>query len=107
VHVRSAADVRGAEAYRTDFHMFDTRHSELWGGTGESFDWDLLAGRRSKIPAIVAGGLRPDNVAAAIDAAAPDAVDVATGVEAEPGRKDPQLLAAFFEAVDHAPTPAR
>jgi phosphoribosylanthranilate isomerase len=107
VHVHSAADVRGAEAYRTDFHMFDTRHSELWGGTGESFDWDLLAGRRSEIPAIVAGGLRPDNVAAAIDAARPYAVDVATGVEAEPGRKDPELLAAFFAAVDGAPTPSR
>lgn len=103
VHVRSAADVRAAETFKTDFHMFDTRHGELWGGSGESFDWDLLSGRPSEVPAIVAGGLRPDNVAAAIDVARPFAVDVASGVEAEPGRKDPELLAAFFDAANAAP----
>ncbi len=107
IHVASAADVRGAEAYRTDFHMFDSRRGELRGGTGRSFDWDLLREQRSKVPAIVAGGLRPDNVGAAIDAAHPYAVDVASGVEAEPGRKDHELLAAFFESVRAAaPAPA-
>ncbi|MDQ2939963.1 MAG: phosphoribosylanthranilate isomerase [Actinomycetota bacterium] len=105
IHVSSAADVRGADAFRTDFHMFDTRRGDLWGGTGETFDWDLLAGRRSKVPAILAGGLRPDNVAAAAEAAHPFAVDVASGVEAEPGRKDHELLASFLEAA-RAATPA-
>jgi phosphoribosylanthranilate isomerase len=107
LHVKSAADVRAAETFNTDFHMFDTRHSELWGGTGESFDWELLSGRHSEVPAIVAGGLRPDNVVAAIDAARPFAVDVASGVEAEPGRKDPELLAAFFDAANAEVTPSR
>ena len=102
IHVASAAEVRGAEAYRTDFHMFDSRSGELRGGTGRSFDWDLLRDHVSEIPAIVAGGLRPDNVAAAIEAARPFAVDVASGVEAEPGRKDHDLLAAFFEAANAA-----
>jgi phosphoribosylanthranilate isomerase len=105
IHVSSAADVRGADALRTDFHMFDTRRGDLWGGTGETFDWDLLADRRSDVPAILAGGLRPDNVAAAAEAAHPFAVDVASGVEAEPGRKDHELLASFFEAA-RAATPA-
>jgi phosphoribosylanthranilate isomerase len=108
IHVSSAGDVRGADAYRTDFHMFDTRRGELRGGTGQSFDWELLADRRSEVPAIVAGGLQPGNVAEAIEVARPFAVDVASGVEAEPGRKDNELLAAFFDAANAAaPAPAR
>ena len=66
IHVASGAEVHGAEAFRTDFHLFDRRGKGLWGGTGESFDWGLLREHRSEIPAIVAGGLRPDNVAEAI-----------------------------------------
>jgi phosphoribosylanthranilate isomerase len=100
IHVASAADVHAAEAYRTDFHLFDRRGKGLWGGTGEPFDWELLRGHRSEIPAILAGGLRPDNVAAAIDVVHPYAVDVASGVEADPGRKDHAAMAAFFEAAN-------
>jgi phosphoribosylanthranilate isomerase len=102
IHVASAADIHGAEAYRTDFHLFDRRGKGLWGGTGESFDWELLRGHRSEIPAILAGGLRPENVAAAIEIAHPYAVDVASGVEIEPGRKDHAAMAAFFEAAQPA-----
>jgi phosphoribosylanthranilate isomerase len=97
--VRSGADVPGAEAFRTDFHLFDAYRPQAPGGTGESFDWELLAGRRSKIPALLAGGLTPENVGEAILAAHPWGVDVVSGVEAEPGRKDHRKLAAFFEAV--------
>jgi phosphoribosylanthranilate isomerase len=106
IHVASAADVHGAEAYRTDFHLFDRRGKGLWGGTGESFDWELLRGHRSEVPAILAGGLRPDNVAAAIEVTRPHAVDVASGVESEPGRKDHAAMAAFFEAANPAPVSA-
>lgn len=98
IHVASAADIHGAESYRTDFHLFDRRGKGLWGGTGESFDWELLRGHRSDVPDILAGGLRPDNVAAAIAIAQPYAVDVASGVELEPGRKDHAAMAAFYEA---------
>jgi phosphoribosylanthranilate isomerase len=102
IHVASAADVHGAEAYRTDFHLFDRRGKGQWGGTGESFDWELLRGHVSEVPAMLAGGLRPHNVAAAIDVAHPYAVDVASGVEAEPGRKDHAAMAAFFEEAQRA-----
>lgn len=102
IHVSTGADVPGAEAYRTDFHLFDTRRSGLWGGTGESFDWDLVARRRSSVPMILSGGLRPETVAGAIDLTHPFAVDVASGVEAEPGRKDHAKLSAFFEAAGSA-----
>lgn len=98
IHVASAADIHAAEAYRTDFHLFDRRGKGMWGGTGESFDWELLRGHRSEVPDVLAGGLRPDNVAAAIAVAQPFAVDVASGVEAEPGRKDHAALGAFFAA---------
>ena len=97
VHVASAADVHAAEAFRTDFHLFDRTAKGAWGGTGESFDWELLRGHRSEVPAILAGGLRPDNVAAAIEITRPYAVDVASGVELEPGRKDHAAMTAFFE----------
>ncbi|HEX7278453.1 MAG TPA: phosphoribosylanthranilate isomerase [Solirubrobacterales bacterium] len=100
VHVASAADVHAAEAFRTDFHLFDRKAKGAWGGTGESFDWELLREHRSQVPAILAGGLRPDNVAAAIEISRPYAVDVASGVEAEPGRKDHQAMTAFFEAAN-------
>lgn len=107
IHVASAADVHGAEAYRTDFHLFDRRGKGMWGGTGESFDWELLRGHRSEVPAILAGGLRADNVGAAIGVVHPYAVDVASGVESEPGRKDHGAMAAFFEAARAAGAPAR
>jgi phosphoribosylanthranilate isomerase len=102
IHVSSAADIHGAEAFRTDLHLFDRRDKGLWGGTGQSFDWGLLRDRRSQIPAILAGGLRPENVAEAIAITHPHAVDVASGVEAEPGRKDHAAMAAFFEAAQAA-----
>jgi phosphoribosylanthranilate isomerase len=102
IHTASAADVQAAETYRTDFHLFDTRRPALWGGTGETFDWGLVAARRSSVPMIVAGGLQPENVVEAIEVARPIAVDVASGVEASPGRKDHARLAAFFEAASAA-----
>jgi phosphoribosylanthranilate isomerase len=107
VHVSSAADIHAAETFRTDFHLFDKGARGLWGGSGESFDWGLLGERRSQVPAILAGGLRPDNVAEAIAIAHPYAVDVASGVETEPGRKDHAAMTAFFEAAQAASVGAR
>ncbi len=106
IRVRSAAEVRAAEMFRTDFHLFDAHRPGARGGTGESFDWELVGARDSEIPAILAGGLTPENVAEAIATTEPFAVDVATGVEAEPGRKDPELVAAFFDAARPAARPA-
>lgn len=107
VHVASAADIHAAEAFRTDYHLFDRRGNGLWGGTGESFDWGLLKQRDSEVPGIVAGGLRPENVAEAIRVTHPYAVDVASGVEAEPGRKDHAAMTAFFDAVQAVSVPER
>jgi len=100
VRVRSNADVQAAEAFRTGYHLFDAHREGTPGGTGESFDWELLAGRRSEVPMLLSGGLDPANVAEAISIARPFAVDVASGVEAEPGMKDHAKMAAFFEAAN-------
>jgi len=102
IPVSSAADVHAAEAYRTDLHLFDAKAAGLRGGSGEAFDWELLRDRRSQVPAVVAGGLTPDNVTEAIELTRPYAVDVASGVEAEPGRKDHGAMGAFIEAARSA-----
>lgn len=101
--VRSTAEVRGAAAYRTAFHLFDAYRPGTRGGTGESFDWELVRARAGGVPAIVAGGLTPENVGEAIEAANPWAVDVAGGVEdATPGIKDHDLLRRFIEKANVA-----
>ena len=69
------------------------------GGTGETFDWELVRERRSKVPLILSGGLTPENVAEAISIVHPYAVDTASGTESAPGHKDPERLRAFFAAV--------
>lgn len=102
--VSGPGDVRDLERFHVDFHLLDARASEperqgLRGGTGETFDWTLLEGRRSKVPLILSGGLNAENVAEAIELTRPYAVDTASGTESAPGRKDPQKLQAFFDAV--------
>ena len=98
VHVSSAADVHAAETFRTDFHLFDAYWHGLHGGTGQSFDWDLVAKHRSKVPMILAGGLTAENVADAIELVRPFGVDVVSGVEAGPGRKDQAKVEGFLDA---------
>ena len=102
VRVRSAAEVHAAEVFRTDYHLFDAHRPGTPGGTGETFDWELVGARRSQVPAILAGGLTPANVAEAISIARPDAVDVASGIEASPGVKDHELMAAFARNAQQA-----
>lgn len=75
-----------------------------YGGTGTGADEGLIAGLRAVAPLILAGGLTPDNVAAQIRRWKPYAVDVASGVEAEPGRKDPDKLQGFIHAARAAPS---
>jgi phosphoribosylanthranilate isomerase len=100
--VRTQADVQALEAFHTDFHMLDAHRPGMRGGTGETFDWELVRARRSSIPLILSGGLRPENVGQAIAATHPFAVDTASGTEASPGVKDPAKVAAFVEAVEAA-----
>ncbi|HYV37807.1 MAG TPA: phosphoribosylanthranilate isomerase [Gemmataceae bacterium] len=70
-----------------------------FGGTGQTAPWKLLADFDPGVPVILAGGLTPENVAEAIHIVRPYAVDVASGVESSPGRKDPDKLRRFIDAV--------
>lgn len=83
--------------------LLDTRSASAPGGTGETFDWALA--RRARESArflMLAGGLTPENVERAIAVAHPDGVDVSSGVESRPGRKDPDKVRAFVAAVRRA-----
>jgi phosphoribosylanthranilate isomerase len=100
--VATAADLQALERWRTDFHLLDTAVEGMRGGSGQSWDWRLAAQRRSKIPTILSGGLTAENVAEGIAAVRPYAVDVASGVEASPGVKDPAKLEAFFSIASPA-----
>jgi phosphoribosylanthranilate isomerase len=110
IQVAGAGDVRELERYHVDFHLADARartlaKRALRGGTGETFDWSLLAGRRSTTPLILSGGLHAGNVAQAAERVRPYALDTASGTERAPGHKDEAKLRAFFAAV-HARTAA-
>jgi phosphoribosylanthranilate isomerase len=89
------ADYQGA----AQAFLLDTYRPDKPGGTGEPFKWSLAREAQTYGPIILAGGLTPENVTQAIKIAEPLAVDVASGVEATPGKKDPKKLQAFFAAV--------
>ena len=81
-----------------DFYLFDTFKLGIPGGTGTVFNWKLLEGRSFDKPIFLAGGLNPGNVKKAIGIVQPYAVDVASGVEGAPGKKDHKLLEEFINA---------
>jgi phosphoribosylanthranilate isomerase len=110
--VAGSGDVRDLERFHVDFHLLDARSPAaarrgMRGGTGETFDWELVRARRSAVPLILSGGLSAENAGAAIAATSPYAIDSASGTESAPGHKDPERLRALFAAVAAAGEPAR
>jgi len=97
--VRGGADINALEAFHTDYHLLDAHQPGKYGGTGSTFDWELVHRRRTTTPFILSGGLNPENVADAIAATSPFAVYTASGTEVRPGVKDPERLRAFAAAV--------
>jgi phosphoribosylanthranilate isomerase len=90
---------RDLAAYPVQGFLLDARDDALFGGTGRSFDWSLAKDIQRIRPIILAGGLRPDNVKEAIRIAAPYGVDVCSGVESAPGKKDANKLMRFMNEV--------
>ena len=89
-----------AAAYTTDAVLLDAYVEGEWGGTGRVFNWSLARRTREAVPRLfLAGGLNPDNVAEAVAAVRPFAVDVCSGVETSPGRKSPALMRLFVKKV--------
>jgi phosphoribosylanthranilate isomerase len=102
VRVRDGAQLSDLQRFHTDFHLLDAYSPHTPGGTGETFDWELARRHPGTPPVVLSGGLNADNVGAAMETARPFAVDVASGTEAAPGRKDPDKLTAFMRAVEAA-----
>lgn len=102
MHDASAEQLRWAmEPYRdvAELFLLDTAHTSLWGGSGESFNWRLARDLSADFPLLLAGGLTPENVGEAVETMRPWGVDVSSGVEASPGVKDFDKMAAFFDAL--------
>jgi phosphoribosylanthranilate isomerase len=93
------ARCRAASGLRPAAVLLDGHSPGLYGGTGQTAPWQLLADFDPGVPVILAGGLTPDNVAEAVRIVRPYAVDVASGVEAAPGVKDPEKLRRFIDNV--------
>lgn len=99
VAIEDAADARRAGSFPGERLLVDTKVSGASGGTGKVFDWQLVMDLAKTRQLILAGGLTPKNVAAAVRVLAPWGVDTASGVELVPGVKDAELVTAFVLAV--------
>jgi len=96
LRVRGAESLAGVERFAVAALLLDAWHPDSYGGTGQLGDWKLAARLAAERPVILAGGLNPQNVAEAIRQVRPYGVDVSSGVESSPGRKDPARVAAFI-----------
>lgn len=99
--VNRAEDIDATSAYSAaDWFLFDAKpqQNDVYGGTGQSFDWGLLRGKSFDKPWMLSGGLTPENVEEALEILSPTAVDVSSGVESSRGTKDADKIRAFITA---------
>jgi len=98
--IRDAESLKELPRFQTDAYLLDAFSPEARGGTGEKFNWDLaIEAQKFGKPVFLAGGLTPENVADAVRKVRPFGVDVASGVESAPGKKDHPKIRAFIAAV--------
>ncbi len=98
VRIKGPESLEGLERFDVSAYLLDTFKEGVPGGTGAVFDWEIARKARSLGHIILSGGLTPDNVADAVSFVKPYAVDVSSGVESRPGRKDPVMVARFIES---------
>ena len=97
--LKTKADLKNVNDYDADYYLFDSYEGDCPGGTGKTFDWNILKDFEILKPVILSGGLKADNVERAIMEVAPFGVDVSSGIESAPGKKDTVLLKKFVENV--------
>lgn len=100
--LKTKEDLKKVNSYNTDYYLFDTHEDGCVGGTGKTFDWGILKDFEILKPMILSGGLDPENVGCAIKDIAPYGVDVSSGIESAPGKKDLKLLKKFVDNVRKA-----
>lgn len=99
LRIKNSGSLSALADYRVNALLLDAWSEDQYGGTGISFDWALLRDLSPDVPLILAGGLTPENVVRAITQVQPYAVDVSSGVEKSPGRKDHRLIDRFVRQV--------
>jgi phosphoribosylanthranilate isomerase len=101
--IRDAESLNQLADYQTNAFLLDAHSRSGLGGTGEKFNWELaVEAQNFGKPIFLAGGLTPENVGDAVKRVRPFAVDVSSGVESAPGKKDPAKVSAFIQAVRNA-----
>ena len=98
LRVKDRKDIEKADSFFTDAILLDAYHPEKYGGTGESFDWSIMVNINKRT--FLAGGINPDNAAKAIQPGI-YGIDVCSGIESEPGKKDKKLMKKLFENIRH------
>ncbi|MBT5721634.1 MAG: phosphoribosylanthranilate isomerase [Candidatus Marinimicrobia bacterium] len=96
LRIKNKESLSDMNDYNVAGFLLDTYSDNQYGGTGETFDWSLLNGKL-ETPIILSGGLNPDNILDAIDSVNPAAIDVNSGVEISPGKKDHQRISLLFK----------
>ena len=110
LELKNDADIVYAKSYQVGAILVDSRYAGLYGGTGRKANWDLASRIRNKKQLILSGGLNENNIAQAIKDVAPHALDINSGVESKPGKKNHAQLARIFDIIrasdnasDHTP----
>ena len=102
IGVKTAADLDRADDFGASAILLDAHAPGVYGGTGRTMDWDVASGFRAAhpgLPLVLAGGIVPENAAAAVSAVRPAALDTASGVESAPGIKDRLKIATLLAAL--------
>ncbi len=98
IRVKEKADIERANSFFTDAILLDAFDPEKYGGTGLTFDWNIIGHIGKRI--FLAGGINPDNAAAAVKLGV-YGIDVCSGIESKPGKKDKRLMKKLFENIRH------
>ncbi len=100
--VKEDFDISNCSQFKVSAYLFDAYDEKDYGGSGKTFNWDVIKDKKFARPVILSGGLTPENIAEAARAVSSYAVDVSSGVEKSPGQKDGKLLQDFFSAIGFA-----
>jgi len=98
IRVKDASDIEQAAKFHIDAILFDAFHPDEYGGTGQKFDWSMIRRTRSRV--FLAGGITPENAVEAVEVGV-YGIDLCSGIESAPGKKDPGKMKKLFENIKH------